>query len=308
MQKLNRQQLYLVLPLAAFCALFLFIGGPGYDSLRSFRYLWGAGHLVCFALWVNLYVTVRPKASWQRLVIESLLLVFALGGLTELIQAGIGRQGTWQDLGHDLVGGLIGLFFFSELKKDLSPLLLRVLQIPLLIVVLWTVFPVVRVIADDLVSWQQFPLLSGFETPLEGTRWSGSAQRKRTQEVAFAGQMSLQVRLTTQRYSGIGLKDFPRNWQDYSAVSLQVFNPDQEQLQLHLRIHDHAHNNAYSDRYNASFGISPGWNHLKVPLKDVSAAPKTRSFDLTRVAGLGVFVGKLERPRTIYLDDVRLIP
>lgn len=308
MQKLNCQQLYVVLPLATLCALFLFVGGPGYDSLRSFRYLWGAGHLACFALWVNLYVTVRSKTSWQRLVIESLLLVFVVGGVTELIQAGIGRQGTWQDLGNDLVGGLIGLFFFSGVKKDLSSLRLGAIQIPLLIVVVWSVFPVFRVIADDLVSWQQFPLLSGFETPLEGTRWSGSARRKRTQEVAFAGQASLQVRLTTQRYSGIGLKDFPRNWQGYNAVSLEVFNPDPEALQLHLRIHDHAHDNAYSDRYNASFEISPGWNHLMVPLKDVAKAPKTRPFDLTRVTGLGVFVGKLERPRTIYLDDVRLIP
>jgi hypothetical protein len=308
MQKLNSQQLYILLPIAALCAVFLFVGGPGYDSLRSYRYLWGAGHLVCFALWVYLYVAVRGNISHQQVIVESLLLVFLVGGLTELIQSSVGREATWQDLGSDLVGGLIGLFFFSAVKKNLSRLALKLIQLLILALVFWYLFPSAKVIVDDFVSWNQFPLLSGFETPLEATRWSGSAKRKINHQVYFTGQASLQVRLNTQRYSGIGLKDFPRDWEGYSAVSLQVFNPDSESLELHLRIHDHAHNNIYSDRYNTSFDIRPGWNQLRVSLADVFEAPKAREFDLAHVAGLGVFVGKLKRPRTIYLDEVRLVP
>lgn len=308
MQKLNKQQFYIFLPIAVLCSVFLFVGGPGYDSLRSFRYLWGAGHLFCFALWVYLYVAVRERVARPRIMSEALLLVLLVGGLTELIQASIGREATWQDLGNDLVGGLVGFFFFSAAKKNWSRLSLKLIQLPILVLVFWSVFPSVKVIVDDLVSWSQFPLLSGFETPLEATRWSGSAKRNLSHQVYFTGRASLRVGLNTQRYSGIGLKDFPRDWEGYSAVSLQVFNPDSEAFQLHLRIHDHAHNNVYSDRYNTSFDIRPGWNQLQVSLADVFEAPKDRQFDLTRVAGLGVFVGKLKRPRIIYLDDVRLIP
>lgn len=307
MQKLNNQQLYIFLPIAALCVVFLFIGGPGSDSLRSYRYLWGTGHLFCFALWVYLYVAVREGGAPQRVIVESLLLVFLVGGLTELIQANIGREATLLDLGNDLVGGLVGLFFFSALKNDLSRLYLKLVQLPILILVFWSLFPSAKVIVDDLVSWNQFPLLSGFETPLEATRWSGSARRNINHQISFTGQSSLQISLSTQRYSGIGLKDFPRDWEGYGFVSLQVFNPDSEPFQLHLRIHDHAHNNVYSDRYNTSFDIRPGWNQLKVSLADVIEAPKNRQFDLAHVAGMLVFVGKLKQPRTIYLDDVRLI-
>lgn len=300
----------ILLFLALFCTLLLFVGGPGSDSLRSFRYVWGVGHLVCFALWAYLYVNWRSDRSFKRLLLEIVLLTFFFGGLTELIQAEIGREATWQDLGNDLVGGLLTVVFFSRSRKDLSLWTLKFLQVPVLFMVLWSLLPVGQVVIDDIIAWRQFPQLSGFETSLEKKRWGGSAKREINNEVYFSGHSSLQISLTTQRYSGIGLKDFPKNWAEYSAVSLQVFNPDQEPLQLHFRIHDQshrAHKNAYSDRFNASFKIKSGWNHLQVPLAKVAQAPKGRLLDLTRIAGMGVFIGKLDKPRTIYLDDVKLI-
>ncbi len=66
--------------------------------------------------------------------------------------------------------------------------------------------------------------------------------------------------------------------------------------------------NAYKDRFNASFEINPGWNYLQVSLAKVAQAPKDRLLDLTHIAGMGLFVGKLKNHRTIYLDDVELLP
>ena len=302
---------YILAILALSSATLLFVGGPDPDSLRSFRYAWGMGHLFCFALWSYLYVNWRVDQPFKRQIFEVVLLAFVLGGLTELIQSGIGREATWQDLGNDLIGAFLGVVFFAKSKKTVSEWQLRFLQIPILLMALWSLFPVGKVIIDDAIAWQQFPLLSGFETTLEASRWGGSAKREINHEFYFAGSSSLRIELTTQRYSGIGLKDFPENWGDYSAVSLQVFNPDQEPLLLHFRIHDQFHRengNAYGDRFNASFKITPGWNHLQVSLEDVAKAPKKRSLDLTRIAGMGVFIGKISQPRTIYLDDVRLLP
>lgn len=305
---LSQRQLILLLPLALICAVLLFVGGPDFDSLRSYRYGWGAGHLLSFALWTYLYCLLRRDRSFCSLAVEVLLLTVAVGGLTELLQSGIGREGTWQDLGNDVVGSLIGLLFLTSTRHSLSLLVLRSLQLPVLALVVWSLLPTAKVIVDDLVARQQFPLLSGFETALESSRWRGSARRTVSSDVAFSGDLSLLVSLTTQRYSGIGLKDFPRDWSDYSSVSLQVFNPDPEPLQLHFRIHDHLHANRYSDRYNNSFSLQPGWNELLISLDDVASAPRDRTLDLSRVAGMGVFVGKLERSRVIYLDEVRLLP
>jgi hypothetical protein len=185
--------------------------------------------------------------------------------------------------------------------------------LPVLLLFLWSLLPVSKVIIDDSFAFRQFPLLSGFETPLEVSRWSGSAKRSRDHKIFSSGSFSLRITLSTQRYSGIGLKDFPRDWSGYRSVSLRVFNPDQNPLLLHFRIHDqyhssheNIHNNGYSDRFNHSFKLVPGWNTLQVSLAKVVHAPKDRLLDLTRIAGMGVFVGKLAEPRTIYLDDVTL--
>ena len=311
LKKFNKHQLFILWPAALLCAVLLFVGGPDYDSLRSFRYVWGVGHLLCFALWTYLYSVWRVDASFRRIFFETLFLTIIIGGMTELIQSGIGREASWQDLGNDVIGSCIGSLFFTQARKKLPALHLKIFQLPVLLLMLWSLFPVGKVLVDDLVSWQQFPILSNFETVFEITRWNGSAKRNIDHQIHFSGQSSLRLNLSTQRYSGIGLKDFPRNWSDYKAVSLQVFNPDTEPLTLYLRIHDQQHrlhNNAYSDRYNGTFNILPGWNHLQVSLADVAKAPKNRELDLSHVAGLILFVGKLDKPRTIYLDEVKLLP
>lgn len=306
---------YIIWFLALVAATLLFIGGPDNYTLRSLRYLWGGGHLFCFALWAYLYVSFRSGRSFFRQLGEVLILAFVLGGITELIQAQIGREATWQDLGNDLIGGLLGVVFFAESRKTLAVWQLKLLQVPVLILFLWSLLPTAKVIIDDSIAFRQFPLLSGFETPLEASRWSGSARRTRDDKVFFSGHSSLRFALTTQRYSGAGLKDFPRDWSAYRLVRLQVFNPVQEPLLLHFRIHDQyhsshetIHNNGYSDRFNTSFELKSGWNALQVSLTKVANAPKDRLLDLTHIGGMGVFVGKLPEPRIIYLDDVMLIP
>ena len=301
------KQHYILVLLALCGAIFLFVGGPGPDSLRSFRYAWGMGHLFCFALWAYLYVDWRSDPPFLRLLFEVIIFAFLLGGLTELIQSQIGREAAWQDLGNDLVGAALAVVFFAESRKTVSAWQLACLRFPILFMVLWSLFPVGRVLVDDLIAWRQFPLLSGFETSLEQSRWSGSVRRDISHDIFFSGGSSLQIKLTTQRYSGIGLKDFPQNWSAYRVVSLQVYNSDQGPLQLHFRIHDQQHNNAYKDRFNASFELKPGWNYLQVSLAQVAQAPQGRLLDLSRIAGMGLFVGKLKNPRTIYLDDVKLL-
>jgi hypothetical protein len=309
------KQNYIIWFLALVAATLLFVGGPDNYTLRSFRYLWGAGHLFCFALWSYLYVRFRSRQSFFRQIGEVLVLTFVLGGITELIQAQIGREAAWLDLGNDLIGGSLGVVFFAESRKTLMTWKLKLLQGPVLLLFLWTLLPTAKVIIDDCIAFRQFPLLSGFETPLEIGRWSGSAKRSRDHQIAFSGTSSLRISLTTQRYSGIGLKDFPWDWSAYGSVRLRVFNPDQDPLMLHFRIHDqyhsshkNSHKNSYSDRFNSSFKLKSGWNTLQVSLDKVAHAPKGRLLDLTKIGGMGVFVGKLPEPRTIYVDDVMLIP
>jgi len=308
---LDKTHTFILIPVAAIFAVLLFVGGPDASTLRSFRYLWGMGHLFSFSLWTYFYTNWRSHLTFKRQLLEVLFLVFIVGGVVELIQGQIGREASWVDLGNDLIGGLAGVAFFSSVRSTLSFWSLKFLQLGVLLLIVWSFSPVAKVLIDDVIAREQFPLLSDFETPLESSRWSGSARRNVVDDIHFSGTSALKVQLSTQLYSGLGLKEFPRDWSAYRFISLQVFNPDSEPLKLHFRIHDryhYEHDNAYSDRFNASFILRQGWNHLQISLDKVARAPKTRRLDLTQVAGMGVFVGKLPQKRIIYLDEVRLIP
>ena len=94
-------------------------------------------------------------------------------------------------------------------------------------------------------------------------------------------------------------------------MRLHLYNPEPEPLELHFRIHDQLHRlhgNAYSDRFSTSFTLASGWTKIEIPLERVVAAPRSRPMQLTRIAGLGLFVGKLERPRSFNIDEVLLVP
>lgn len=295
--------------LALLCVVLLFVGGPGPYSSRTFTYAWGLGHLFCFALWTYLYLAWRTPQPLLRQIGEVLLLALLLGAGSELLQANFGREASWQDLGNDLLGSLLSLSFAPSIKKQLPALRLFSFRFLVLAVVGWAIVPFAKVAIDDLVVRQQFPLLSGFETPLELSRWGGTSKRRLDRQHVYSGSAALRVDLTTSRYSGASLKYFPADWSSYRLLRFQIYNPEEQPLQLYFRIHDQKHKssgNRYSDRYNTSFVAAAGWTEIEIPLSKVMQAPRDRKMDLAKVAGMIVFVDKLEQSRTIYLDDVAL--
>lgn len=307
---LTRLQTFLLLPPALIGAVLLFVGGPGPDSLRSVRFGWVSGHLVCFALWGYLYLSWRGNLPIRRLLVEVVLLSFLVGGTTEVLQSLVGREPSWRDVFNDVLGGLLAVLFFAPGRHQLVAPLRYASQFVLLLVVAWSLIPFSRALADDIISRHQFPLLSGFETPFEQTRWGGKSRRNIDQQVVYRGQKSLRVELVSGWYPGVFLNFFPADWRGYAALQMYVHHPLVEPLELHLRIHDQHHrdfDNLHRDRFNSTLLLEPGWNRIRVLLADVASAPRGRELDLRRVAGVGLFAVSLENPHIITIDDVRLL-
>ncbi|MBD1401297.1 VanZ family protein [Pelovirga terrestris] len=307
---LSRCQTFLLLPPALISAVLLFVGGPGPDSLRSVRHAWVSGHLVCFALWGSLYLSWRGNLPIRRLLVEVVLLSFLVGGMTELLQSLVGREPSWRDVFNDVLGGLLAVLFFAPGRHQLVAPLRHVAQFVLLLVVVWSLIPFSRALADDLISRHQFPLLSGFETPFEQTRWGGKSRRYIDEETVYQGRKALQVELVAGWYPGVFLNFFPADWRGYAALQMYVHHPLPEPLELHLRIHDRHHrvaDNLHSDRFNAPVVLNQGWNRIRVALAEVAKAPRERELDLRRVAGVGLFAVSLEAPQMIAIDEVRLL-
>ncbi len=169
--------------------------------------------------------------------------------------------------------------------------------------------PLAEALCDEGIARGQFPLLADFETPFEKDRWEGNARASVDRSVSRHGNASLRVEMDTSLYSGIALVYFPRNWNAYHFLLLEVFNPSSEAISITCRIHDRQHEEGvqtYKDRFNEGFLLQQGWNELRIDLGKVARAPFGRVMDLGEIRAVGLFATKLSAPRTVFVDYVRL--
>ncbi|MDA8164753.1 MAG: hypothetical protein M0017_06955 [Desulfobacteraceae bacterium] len=237
-----------------------------------------------------------------------LIVVLAVGGAIELIQPRFGRTASWADLGLDLVGGLLGLLFLAPVRRELDRRLLaggRIAAIAL--AALGNASPALT-LWDMSQAARSFPVLGDFESRLEADRWTaGTIDRT----LARHGSGSLRVTLGTEPYSGTALTRCFGDWRGYSAFVLSIHNPGPGALRITLSIRDQAHERRggrYRDRFNRAFRLVPGWNDLRIPISEIEQAPAGRKLDLSRLTQVVIFAEKLEAPRVIHLDDIRLVP
>ena len=161
------------------------------------------------------------------------------------------------------------------------------------------IFPVARYYVDEYRATKDFPVLAGFKSGLELSRFGMSKRIKIINE-------ELQVSFDTSLYSGFSLKYFPDNWEGYEGVRLDINNPNDFTLSLTCRIHDQFHNHFYTDRFNGQFVLEPGVQSVKIDLLIVKNSPRTREMDLSRVGSLGCFTTSLTSPVTISIREIAL--
>jgi VanZ family protein len=196
------------------CSVFLFFGGPGYYSPRSFKYLWDIGHIVFFCALSTLFLlswSTYKEMSFVRQCVAVVLIAFILGILIEWVQAGGKRTADILDVGRNLIGTLVAISFLAPAKKTVPKKLLRALRLLVILMVIAAVLPFAKAVADEVLARMQFPVLSDFETPLEIDRWSGDSDLSIDHTFSFHGQSSLRAVLNTPLYSGVDLRYFPRN-------------------------------------------------------------------------------------------------
>jgi VanZ family protein len=299
--------------IAAICFVLFFVGGPGYDSQRSYKYFWDLGHILFFSILSYLILANWPKrleTTFLRQGIFVIFIVICLGGFVELAQTGSFRTPDIMDLIRDIIGGLVALSFWAPARKTISKARLRIWQAISATLVAMAFFPLTTAIVDEITALKQFPVLADFESRFEIGRWIGDADFSIDHETYYHGKASLKLELNTSLYSGVALKYFPENWQHYDELQLSIFNPDSEPIQLTCRIHDRQHTRGfqlYADRFNKKFPISSGWNLIRIQLNQIENAPHKRKMALNQIQGIGIFAVSLQKPRAVYVDYVRLV-
>ena len=216
-----------------------------------------------------------------------------LGVLIEVLQTGLdNRLPDTGDIFRNIIGALVGLVFLLPSRKNVPKKRLLAIQALVILLVMLQFVPISKAIWDENMAKRQFPLLSGFETPFEIDRWTGGAVFEIGKEIKKNGDSALKVMLTTETYSGVGLKYFPGNWEKFRFFQFSVYNPQNSELKLTCRIHDWQHTQGrqvYADRFNRSYSVLQGWNKITIPLDQVKAAPENRQMDMQRIQGVGIF-------------------
>jgi VanZ family protein len=279
---------------------FFFLGGTTETSSYLMYAIWDCGHLVFFIAVVAIFSKKFDINNWRVAALISFA-VFIFGGSIELIQAYIGRDGSWDDLLRDLTGAWLGIFWLQ--RSNLWSWIGRAISLALLVPNLTTLYYEGRF---QFNLNQQFPILAGFESGIEtyGHRAAELSSQYHTQ-----GQYSLKVELTTREYTGVVFNRLVNDWSGYKSFSFDIYNPDPQAFTMTVRVNDAEHQAsgwATQDRFNRALNLVQGWNHFTFSLEDIRNAPQNRKMNLTQIMWLEFFAGKLPAPRTIYLDNVRL--
>ncbi|WP_447965250.1 VanZ family protein [Nitrospira sp. Ecomares 2.1] len=107
-------------------------------------------------------------------------------------------------------------------------------------------------------------------------------------------------------YPGIRLREPYPDWKGFSHFHFEVYSELPEAQSLIIRIDDAQHNNDYTDRFNQAITISPGLNHIHIPLDDIRLAPVGREMDLSAIKNVGLFAINPPEEFSLYLDNFRL--
>lgn len=291
------------LPLLSIIAIFpfFFTPGPSPETSRLFGAVWDCGHIVFFGLLVfflNRKIALRGPIA----AISLTIIVLVVGGLIELIQLNIGRDGNWLDVYYDLVGTWIGLVWCQPVTRAI-----RYARIAIFTLTLPALLKILLLALLEFQSSQNFPVIADFESRLELFQYHGTLERSGL--VHIRGNYSLELTLHATEYSGINIARSYPDWAPYNHLIVDIYNPETEPLDIFIRVNDISHDLAGwqdDDRYNYGTRLYKGWNILKLSIDEIRKGPRNRLMDLQKISSIGIFTTKLPAARVIYIDNVRL--
>jgi hypothetical protein len=290
-------------------APFLFFGGPTPTSSPIYPAAWNLGHIFLFALvaiWSRLSLSsLQSKPNPIKFVVFSgIVLILGMG--IEWAQYGLDRHPDWHDIGRNQLGASLGWLSLSgRTRKNLTLVGLLVL------VLIGEVFLIGQVVWNDWKLQNQLPLICALEEEADTKHWAGAVSLSR--QNAAQGTASLEVQLSTDKYSGTQISRIPRDWRGYEWLAFDILIPDgeedQDRLSLTLVVYDKIHYEdgyRYDNRFNTHLSVNPGWNHIRISLEEIKNAPANRQMDMTNMFHIGLFTSELKSPRVVYLDYFRL--
>lgn len=161
------------------------------------------------------------------------------------------------------------------------------------------------------ISWHYIQRAQAFPVILEfNAAWSSSFIRFNKTEMASdkAGDNNhlFRIRFAAAHFPGVSVIEPVPDWSAYRKSCFKVASGHNENMDLFLRIHDTYHDQHYQDRFNQKLIIHPGLNEIVIPLAQIEKGPLNRELDLTNIAGLILFMSKVEKSQLHEISNIYL--
>lgn len=250
------------------------------------------------------------------------IVLTAASGLIELAQELTGRSSSWSDLWANVLGVsaalCLGLAWESTSTRRRS--LLTASAVAALMV---ASVPGTITYWDAWRQKRDLPMIASFEDQLELSRWRFMfARGQLSPEHVTAGRLSLRVDLHAGEYPGALMIWTPYDWRGVlrehdvaspgelapaAALVFDVWLSDGPALDVVVKIVDLHHNYGHpSDRYERPTRVPAGRHRVSIPLDVIAHAPISRQMDLSQIRLLQFYVEYLDRPRTLFIDNIHL--
>lgn len=277
------------------CAALVFVEPP--EQTLFWGAVFDAGHPLMFGAFALLVLVL--VSQWRGRGIGSYLLAFGvslgLGIASELLQVLGSTDASAGDVLRDAVGITALLLCRAGLdRKGRRRAGLLLLAGAIFFSAYVPIIATMRAYAQRDAA---FPVIFNFDAP-----WQQRFLEKNRCDVGPRGRLVLQP----GDYPGIVIEEPYPDWNGWKQLTFRVSSSLPRPVSLVVRIDDAHHNNQFSDRFNRAFTIGPGDNAISIPIADIAAAPKTRTFDLAHVRRIFLFVPALKESVTLDVSEVRL--
>ncbi len=246
--------------------------------------------------------------------------VLVLALLTESLQLlTVTRSFSLSDVFNDIVGAICGLVFFFTYDAHLSGSWVQWRQYPRSILLRVCVMLVLGIMLLPVLEWayvywdraNRFPSLLQFSSDWEmkfvqekdselKVVMSPEGWKKSSDD--FVGKVKFHVK----QYPRIVIEEPYSDWGGYTYLQFDVFSGLSRAKKIAIRIDDTYRTTQFNNRFNRRITISPGLNHVKIPIDDIRQAPVAREMDLATIRRVLLFAVNPPEEFTLYFDNVRL--
>ena len=273
-----------------------------YDSL----------HVPLFGVIAVCVLLITPL-HWSRRkrLLGMLFAVVTLGVLSEIAQIPTARDASLSDLLADWFGaaGFIAVAVVFSSSISVPKGRGRYLVILGIALVIWPLLPLAKVSAAYLERIQLLPALVSFDSTFGDLFYRAQNAKIRKIRRSIGISFSAEVDLQNGPWPGIIFHDLWPNWEPFSALVIEIENPEAEPLSVNIRVHDRTHRDGdqpYGDRFNRQVELAPGTKMIRVTLADIQGAPAGRQMNMAEIDGLAVFCTQQESGRRFLLHDIWL--